>query len=65
MTTYICGNCAKEFESEELDAYVQRRKDDNWPLSAEDIARFVCSPSCGGLMDEKERDQEDEDEQED
>ena len=65
MTTYICANCAKEFESAELDAYVQRHKDDNWPLSAEDVARFVCSPLCSRLMDEKERDQDDENEQQD
>jgi hypothetical protein len=64
MTTYICANCAKEFESAELEAYVQRRKDDDWPLSLEDIARFVCSEWCSGLMDEKERAQENEDEQE-
>jgi hypothetical protein len=64
MTTYICANCAREFDSAELEAYVQRRQDDDWPLSLEDIARFVCSELCSGLMDEKERDQEEEDEQE-
>jgi hypothetical protein len=65
MTTYICANCAKEFESAELEAYVQRRRDDDWPLSPEDIARFVCSELCSGLMDEKELDHENEDEQAD
>ena len=64
MNIYICAYCAKEFESEELDRYVQGRLDDNWPLSPEEIARFVCSPLCGSLMDEREDGQEDEDEQE-
>jgi hypothetical protein len=58
MTTYICAYCAKEFESAELDAYVQRHKDDNWPLSAEDIARFICSEVCSKLAAEREPDDE-------
>jgi hypothetical protein len=33
-------------------------------LSPEDVARFVCSELCSGLMDEKALDQENEDEQE-
>ena len=62
MNTYICANCAKEFESKELDAYVQRHKDDNWPLSAEDIARFLCSPLCVELCEERELNEVDEEE---
>jgi hypothetical protein len=58
MTTYICAFCAKEFESIELDEYVQCRKDDNWPLSAEDVARFVCSPLCVKLSDERDLNEE-------
>jgi hypothetical protein len=58
MTTYIGAYCAKDFESAQLDAYVQSRKDDNGPLGAEDIARFVCSEVCGRLADEREPNKE-------
>ena len=54
---FICSYCRREFESGELEAYVQRRRDDEWPLSLEDIARFVCSELCLELSREEEENQ--------